>query len=96
MGQICFSKEMGLTHADFFRLLPRAMGDYGYEIDGSTVRATVHAGTVEIVLGPQKTRQIALLRLPYAVVSFTFKDVSEAQQLAFTEHFDLHFRRGGG
>ena len=93
---IAYSREMGLTHADFWRLLPRAMGDHPYTIDGNAVRATVDGGQLEIVLGQPEVRSIALLRLPYSVVSFTFTGVEEIRQLAFKAHFDLHFQRGGG
>ena len=93
---IAYSREMGLTHADFWRLLPRAMGDHSYTIDGNAVNATVDGGQLEIILGQPEVRSIALLRLPYSVVTFTFSGVEEVQQQAFKAHFDLHFQRGGG
>jgi hypothetical protein len=93
---IGYSREMGLTHADFWRLLPRAMGENPYSIQGNTVRAAIEQGTLEIVIGPAQERRIALLRLPYAEVSFTFLGVTEQQQQAFKAQFDLHFQRGGG
>jgi len=96
LAQIAYSREMGLTHADFWRLLPRAMGNHSYTVEGTTVLANVDNGKLEITIGPPLERRIALLRLPYSVVSFTFDGVTEAQQLAFKDHFDLHFRRGGG
>lgn len=93
---IAYHREMGLTHADFWRLLPRAMGEHRYEVRDDAVYADVHDGTLEITLGPTQERRIASLSLPYSVVSFTFSGVLEAQQQAFKSHFDLHFRRGGG
>lgn len=87
---------MGLTHDDFWRLLPRAMGSHPYTVEGLFVVATVDQGSLKITLGPPLERRIALLRLPYSVVSFTFEGVTETQQLAFKRHFDLHFQRGGG
>lgn len=93
---IAYSREMGLTHSDFWRLLPRAMGVHAYKREGNEVHASVHEGQLVIVLGPTMTRKIALLHLPYSVVSFTFTGVEQAQQLAFKKHFDLHFQRGGG
>lgn len=93
---IAYSREMGLTHDDFWRLLPRAMGEHVYDVDGTTVRADVNTGKLEITIGPPLERKIALLRLPYSVVSFRFTGVSETDQLAFKAHFDLHFQRGGG
>lgn len=91
-----YSREMGLTHADFWRLLPRAMGDHSYSRDGDSVTGTVHNGTVKIDLGPPQERRIALLRLPFSEVSFLFSGVTETQQQVFKKHFDLHFQRGGG
>ena len=94
--EIRYSREMGLTDDDFFRILPKAMGDHPYRVDGRTVHAEVGEGSVEIVLGPQQERRIALLRLPFAEVSFTFRGVGETRQAAFKRHFDLYFQRGGG
>lgn len=93
---IRYSREMGLTHADFHRLLPAAMGEHPYQVDGSRVLAEIGSGRLEIVIGPPRVREIASIQLPYSVVSFTFEHVPEQQQRAFKEHFDLYFRRGGG
>ncbi|MGQ7848369.1 hypothetical protein ACUNV4_27975 [Granulosicoccus sp. 3-233] len=93
---ITYSREMGLTHADFWRLLPRAMGSHPYSVEGNRVVANVDNGKLEITIGPSQERRIALLRLPYSLVSFSFEGVTEAQQQAFKAHFDLHFQRGGG
>lgn len=87
---------MGLTHDDFWRLLPKAMGNHSYEREGDYVNATVNQGALQIHLGPTQERKIALLRLPYSVVSFRFEGVEPSQQMAFKAHFDLHFQRGGG
>ena len=91
-----YSREMGLTHADFWRLLPRAMGEHAYERQGDEVKAQVFQGSLTIHIGPTQRRIIALMDLPYSVVSFRFEGVQEEQQLAFKTHFDLHFQRGGG
>lgn len=91
-----YSREMGLTHDDFWRLLPRAMGQHTYSREGDSVTASLHDGHIKIDLGHPQERKIALLRLPFAEVSFRFEQVTEEQQLAFKTHFDLHFQRGGG
>lgn len=96
MEPIEYSREMGLTHDDFWRLLPRAMGEHKYQRNGNEVSATLHGGCLSIHLGPPEVRRIALLHIPYSVVSFSFKDVDKQDQLAFKAHFDLHFQRGGG
>jgi len=91
-----YSREMGLTHDDFWRLLPRAMGEHAYERRGDSVQARVNNGQLDISLGPAMERRIALLCIPYSEVSFRFSGVSETEQQAFKAHFDLHFQRGGG
>ena len=93
---ISYSREMGLTHGDFWRILPRAMGEHRYEVQDNVVLATVHAGSLKITLGPTLERRIALMCIPYSEVSFHFSEVSEEQQQAFKVHFDLRFQRGGG
>ena len=72
------------------------MGNHSYERQGDHVHAKVEQGTLHIHLGPTQVRKIALLRLPYSVVSFRFAGMEQEQQLAFKTHFDLHFQRGGG
>jgi len=67
-----FSKEMGVTHADFYRLLPRAMGETPYETAADTVHGQLGSGSVSIHLGEPQVRRIALLAIPYAKVTFTF------------------------
>lgn len=91
-----YSKEMGVTHADFFRLLPAAMGEHSYRIDGHTVHGEVAHGTVVIDIEEQQVRRIALMAIPFAKVNFKFRGVSPEQLKAFTAHFDLRFQRGGG
>ena len=93
---INYSREMGLTHNDFWRLLPRAMGEHAYQRKGDSVQAKVNDGELEITLGPSLERRIALMCIPYSKVSFNFSGVSETEQQAFKAHFDLHFQRGGG
>lgn len=96
LPDIIYSREMGLDHRDFFRLLPRAMGAHRYTVDGHTVRAELGKGSVEIVIGEEQLRRIALLAIPYALVSFTFRGVTADAQQDFKKQFDLHFQRGGG
>lgn len=93
---IKYARDMGLTHADFFRLLPAAMGPHTYRIKGSTVLGEISNGTVEIHLGEQQERRIALMCIPFATVSFVFRGVTKEQQEAFKANFDLRFQRGGG
>ena len=91
-----FSKEMGVSHSDFFRLLPRAMGDTPYRVEGMKVIGELGSGSVSIELGEQQVRRIALMAIPYAEVSFAFDGVAENERTEFMRYFDLRFQRGGG
>ena len=91
-----FSKDMGVTHNDFFRLLPKAMGEHTYTVDGHAINAQVDDGSLLISLSEQKLRKIALLHIPFLTVNFEFDGVSEEHITAFIKHFDLYFQRGGG
>ncbi len=96
MVQNQFEKNMGITYSDFFRLLPKAMGEHPYTINGSVVNAEVDSGKLTISLGEQQERRIALMRIPFVIVSFDFDSVNDEGIEAFVQQFDLHFQRGGG
>ena len=91
-----YRREMAGSHRDFFRILPKAMGEVPYEVDGTTVHGRLDGGTLRIEVGEERVRRIALLALPYAEVCFTFRGVPEARQQAFKRRFDLSYQRGGG
>ncbi|NIW04322.1 MAG: hypothetical protein GWN34_20085 [Gammaproteobacteria bacterium] len=91
-----FTREMGLTYAEFFRSLPAAIARHPFRRDGARVVIDYGERSVVIELGAQRTRKIALLELPCVDVTFTFKAFSAQQRDAFMVRFDLYFRRGGG
>jgi len=96
LPDIEYTDDMGLTHADFYRLVPSAMGEHPHRIEGMTVYGEVFNGTVEITLGAQQERRIALMRIPHVAVSFHFRGVTQEEQATFKTYFDLRFQRGGG
>ena len=89
-------KEMGITHADFFRLLPRAMGNNPYEINDLEINSTLPTGTLKITLGPERERKMFLVVIPCTDVVFEYTDVDEIDRQAFIEYFELRFMRGLG
>jgi len=91
-----YQREMGLTRDDFFRLIPSAMGEHVFHIEGDKVHAELYAGTLEISIGRQQERRIALMVIPFAEVSFLYRNVSQEQHDSFKAYFDLRFQRGGG
>ena len=95
-GCVTVTKEMAVTHADFFRTLPSVFPNRDYNVQGTTVCWQRNGGTLEIKLGPESIRQIALLNLPQTLVTLTFTGYSEAQCIELIEQFDKGFQRAGG
>lgn len=91
-----FSRELGLTYAEFYRSLPPAIAHRPFTVEDDCVRIELQPGTVTIQLGPQKYRTIASLKIPYVEVQFTFSSMSPSQRQRFMQHFEVHFQRGGG
>lgn len=89
-------REMAVTHGDFFRILPNAMGTVPYQINGLSVSGELGAGSVNISVGSEQERRIALLSIPYCAVTFEFKNVTQQEIDAFESHFLLRYQRGGG
>lgn len=97
MNTVVLEREMGVSHNDFFRTLPSAMGSFSYRLEQHAVLAEHQGKRLRIELGPQQERRIALLRLPYTQVRFSFCDsFSQAEIDAFMTYFDSRFQRGGG
>ncbi len=91
-----FVKEMGINHADFFRILPTALDttDYQHSANGAVLKNGDKR--LEISLGPEGKRTIALLVLPVTMVTMRFTGYGEAELADAMARFDLYFRRGGG
>lgn len=93
---ISFTRELGLTHAEFHRSLPPAIAHRPCRLDGNRVIVEEGAKTVTITLGPQQQRRIASLRLPFVVVEFEFVGFTAAELEDFMQRFERYFQRGGG
>lgn len=95
MGNV-IEKEMGITQAEFRRVLTRAYADEGIQMDGGRVVVADGARKMEISFEPLAERNIALLSLPVARVTLTFEGYDEAEITAAVGRFDRHFQRAGG
>ena len=91
-----FTREMGLTREEFYKSLPQAIAHHEFTVTNGVVRIEFGNRAVTIELGQERTRSIALLKLPYIEVSFTFVGFSVQERERFMERFNLYFRRGGG
>lgn len=87
---------MAISHAEFFRTLPAAMGKTPHSIEGNTVTATWSGGTVKIILSPEGTRSFGPIPLPVTGVEIMFRGLSEEKARDFIARFDNYYRRGGG
>lgn len=87
--------EMGLSHSDFFRLLPRLQMESEVDLE-QRVRIVLPRGEVTITLGPEQERRIASIRLPRMQVRFDFFSTDAGGRRAFLDAFARCYQRGGG
>lgn len=87
---------MGITHAEFHRILPGLFTDVVPAVRGPIVTASWPGRRLVITLGPEQQRRIALLALPRTVITLDFQGFTPDQRDAFLRHFDRRFQRGGG
>ena len=89
-------KDMGITHAEFFRTVQSLLEGEDAEVrrDGVTIRRG--PARIDIRLGPEGTRALGRFNLPRTAVELIFSNCPAADAAAFVERFDTRFRRGGG
>lgn len=96
MQKIAFSREMGFTRAEFDRILPSALNNRSYDVNGSHVTSMIDGGTMQLIISEQKFRKIASISLPYLCIDFSFEKLTEQQVEQTMLFFDLRYQRGGG
>ena len=90
------TREMSITHKDFFRLLPRAVNGAPVTRQGNQADIATGAGRVKITLAPETTKKLGMMEFPVTRVSIELSDFTPAGQAAFLARFDLAYQRGGG
>jgi hypothetical protein len=91
-----FSREHGITQADWLHLLPRAVHGHAMALAGGEADIQLGAGHLRLAWRALPMRQIALVRLPRLAVDYRFDGVDEATRQSFMKRFDLTIQRGGG
>ena len=91
-----FSRDMGITHSEFFRTLPAALPALPYTVQGRDIIITEDTRRLVISLSPEGRRRIAALSLPTTQAHFTFSGYSPQDIERFMARFDRAFQRGGG
>ncbi len=90
------TKEMAVTHADFFRLLPIALDGHPFKKSGNRVVVEDQGRRLEIGLGPERSRQIAGLKLPATDVTLSFTGYDRTAVAAALRLFERAYQKGGG
>jgi len=91
-----YEKQMGITHRDFFRLLPFALGTDQFSATSNSASLKAGKMSVDIELGAEGNRQIALLAIPTTPVKMTLNGFSDSEMEAFMTNFERAYQRGGG
>ena len=90
------TKEMGLTHKDFFRTIKNAIGDEKLEINSNGVILRSENKILEVKLGPERKRSIGLLKFPVTDIRISYVGYSTKAVKQSLKRFNLYFKRGGG
>jgi len=87
---------MGITHSDFFRIIKNALGrdDFIQSADG--VVLDQDGRRLQITLGPEGKRRIALMVIPKTNVTLSFSGYGDDDIKATVKRFDMMFKKGGG
>ena len=95
-----FEREMTISHSDFFRILPKALGKLRYQQQNNIITVYLDndgvEGEIVISLSKERIRKIASLNLPVTDVTFQLENITEKKKIEFFKHFDRAYHRGGG
>lgn len=91
-----FDKEMSISHQDFLRILPGALGTGDYRLYGNRVVFGDEAHRMEITLSAEAERRVGALALPLTHVRLQFFGYAETDLRTAMTRFDRAFQRGGG
>ena len=95
-GSVTIEKEMGITHAEFFRVMARALDGREHDLKPDGVVINDGPQRLEIVISEESRRRIALFSLPVTRVTLSFSGYKTNEIDETLIWFDRHFQRGGG
>ncbi|MCG8510223.1 MAG: hypothetical protein MI741_13425 [Rhodospirillales bacterium] len=96
IAPVTIDKEMGITHAEFFRVMGRALENRNHRFSKSGVSIRGVGKSLEITLSEERERRIALMTIPATDVRLEFDGYSQEEIDATVTWFDRWFQRGGG
>ncbi len=89
-------REMTITHADFFRILPKALGNGHYIRHGNTVTFDQPDYQINIYLSDERRRNIAGLELPVTDIEIHIEGCELETAERVLKRFELSYQKGGG
>ena len=95
-SEITFVRQMGISHSEFFRILPPVVAELPHRITGDAVHVEDGTRRASLSLGPEGERKLGMLRLPGFELRFSFQGFARAEVDAFMKRFETCFHRGGG
>ena len=90
------TREMAVTHREFFRLLPRVLPDNPVHTGDNTAVIPLHGGEIHIMLAAESERRLGSLTLPVTLVTLHFSGFEADAIDDFLERFYRTFQKGGG
>ena len=89
-------RQMTITHYDFFRILPKALGSNNYIIDGCVITCQDAHCFMRIILSPERRWVVAGLELPVTDVEITINGCDDREANQVLKRFERSFQKGGG
>ena len=93
---VTVTREMGISHRDFFRIFPTVIRGRPFERRSDGVLYEELGRRLRVRLSAESERRLGKLRIPLTTVQLQFEGFSAEQVESFMAAFDLHFHRGGG
>ena len=91
-----FEREMTISHSEFFRILPKALGTNRFQLADNVITVSLAEGEICVTLSKERVRKIAGLVLPVTDVVFQIKNVAEKTKNEFFKQFNRVSQSGGG
>lgn len=93
---LALRQEMTISRDEFLRILPGAVGNARFRVDGDRIRPLDRHQGWRIVLSELDDLRAGAIHLPRQRVEIYLADDNGEERGRFLARFELHFRRGGG
>ncbi len=87
---------MTITHDDFMRILPRAIGSHEFAVNDQKIFFSNKFYSMQIHVSDEQQWGIGSLNLPRLLVEISLEHCSEAEANAAMRQFDRSYQKGGG